>query len=492
MFAVIYIPNFSLQAALRFDREIQIAALVDPAIPKSPIVQITEAASEFGVVEGMSPTQALARCANLVIKTCSLAQEKSATDALLRCTLSFSPDVELTAEGVVTLDLKGFKNLAPEKTAQNMIGQVALLNLDARVGVAENPLLAFYAAQFARPIFVVADSKTFLNALPIETIEPTPETLAILKTWGIHTLGSFLALGREPLAARIGAEAVELFDRASADAARPLRLIQPPETFEESVEFEHEIETAEPLLFVLRRFVEQIVLQMQMTGRVAEELALRLKFSAGPDYEHVFKIPSPTSDDATLFRMLHTHLENFKTAHPIVALSLSGKPCIAKSRQFGLFETSLHDPNRFAETLARVAAIVGSERVGTPMAEATNRPDGFRMTRFAECGVPAPRSEHQMSKSAELELRAPTGLPLRRFRPPMPVRVELNESIPNYLRSQKFSGAIRDVRGPWRSSGDWWREQIWSRDEWDVQLADGNLYRLFQQGGDWFIEGIYD
>lgn len=73
------------------------------------------------------------------------------------------------------------------------------------------------------------------------------QIFAILHKWGIHTLGQLAALNREDLSARLGPEAVRLWDQANGKTTRLLKLVQPPETFEESFEFEHEIETAEPL-----------------------------------------------------------------------------------------------------------------------------------------------------------------------------------------------------------------------------------------------------
>jgi hypothetical protein len=103
------------------------------------------------------------------------------------------------------------------------------------------------------------------------------------------------------------------------------KLIRPPESFQESFEFEREIETAEPLLFMLRRFLEQLAVRLAAIYLVAKELTLRITFAnsrqvrhgtdssdwrnepavAGKQsYERVFKIPQPTNDVDLLFRML--------------------------------------------------------------------------------------------------------------------------------------------------------------------------------------------
>src|SRR5438309_5004777 len=219
------------------------------------------------------------------------------------------------------------------------------------------------------------------------------QILAILHKWGIHTLGQLAALDQEQLGVRLGPEAVRLWKRANGRSNRLLKFVQPPESFEESFEFENEIETAEPLLFMLRRFLEQLALRLSAIYLVAKEISLRITFSNPPRdgfaaankqcYERCFKIPQPTNDVDLLFRMLHTHLENFKSEHPIIAVALDAQPIKPASQQFGLFETALRNPNQLSETLARLTGLLGADRVGTPVLEETHRPDAFRMEPFS-------------------------------------------------------------------------------------------------------------
>ena len=80
-----------------------------------------------------------------------------------------------------------------------------------------------------------------------------------------------------------------------------------------------------------------------------------------------------------------------------------------------------------------------------------------------------------------------------------------------------FAGGSRRATppGPWRTSGEWWatgpagQAGRWgncvtaraalmpaagSRDEWDVALSDGGVYRIFQdrETDGWFIDAIVD
>src|SRR5881394_1809963 len=117
------------------------------------------------------------------------------------------------------------------------------------------------------------------------------EIIAILHKWGIHTLGQLAALDKEQLGARLGPEAVRMWERANGQSNRVLKLIRPSESFEESFEFEHEIETAEPLLFMLRRFLEQLAIRLSGIYLVTKELTLRIAFTDKQSYKRIFKIP---------------------------------------------------------------------------------------------------------------------------------------------------------------------------------------------------------
>jgi protein ImuB len=306
------------------------------------------------------------------------------------------------------------------------------------------------------------------------------EILAILHKWGIHTLGQLAALDKEELRIRLGAHAVRLWERANGTATRLLKFVQPPETFAESFEFDHEIETAEPLLFILRRFLEQLSLRLSSIYLIARELALMITFSNKQTYERVFKIPQPTNDVDLLFRMLQTHLENFKSEHPIMAVALSAQPIRPVSQQFGLFETALRNPQQLYETLARLSALLGNDRVGTPVLEETHRPDAFRMEPFA----------WQIAEETPATTEEKWRVALRRFRPP--ARTSIFISDHRHLESDKVRGQIIDQTGPFLLSGNWWDEKGWARAEWDMQLENGELVRAHESEGIWKLDGIYD
>src|SRR6266699_4684251 len=311
------------------------------------------------------------------------------------------------------------------------------------------------------------------------------EIFAILHKWGIHTLGQLAALDKEQLGARLGPHAIRMWERANGRSSRLLKLVQPPESFAESFEFEREIETAEPLLFMLRRFLEQLAVRLAAIYLVAKELTLRITFAnsrqdepavAGKQsYERGFKIPQPTNDVDLLFRMLQTHLENFRSEYPIVAVALSAEPIKPAGEQFGLFETTLRNPHQLSETLARLSALLGAERVGTPFLQETHRPDAFRLEPFTwavESAVPSGESSHA--------LRTAHATAVRRFRPAVSASVFLDEDRAAHVRSADIRGNVIEQRGPYLISGNWWDEKSWARAEWDLHTENGEVVRVHE------------
>jgi protein ImuB len=181
-------------------------------------------------------------------------------------------------------------------------------------------------------------------------------------------------------------------------------------------------------------------------------------------------------------RVLNSHLESVRTDSRVAGVRLVASPARPPERQEGLFDAGLRDPASFWENLARVAAIVGDERVGTPVPLDTHRPDAFSMEKPAEAVAPP----------AGQLVHPPRGPTLRRFRPPWPVRVVCEAGLPVRLEGGRVEGSVQAALGPWRAAGDWWRPDAWAVETWQVELAQGGVYQIGCTGGGWSVEGMLD
>ena len=487
MYCVIEAPDFALQSVVRLEEGLsdQPVILVAEASPKAVVMQRNAAAWEARIRVGMVVSQALARCPTVQTRSPSADAEKSVSKALFTCARSLSPRVEMTAAGSCTIDLAGAKisDKLYETTGRAILRQLKSMGIRARIGFSLTPQLAYYAARRARPVLEVWEPRPFLDHLPLDAADLPPALEEILRKWGIQTVGAFVSLGRQEVGRRLGAEGLLFWDRAAGRGRRLLQVADLPEKFEETLELDHEIETLEPLLFILRRFLERLSQQLQVAHKVAEAINLQLTLRDGSSYRRRFEIPHPTVEVETLFGTLDTHLEQIRTEASIVSITLRIKATRRQTHQLGLFETALKNPAQFSASLARLAGVVGPQRLGTPRLQNSYRPDAFRMERLPERA--AGRGGTDLVKRW-------WGLPLRRMRPPLTTQVDLLEGQPIYLSNRHFRDAIARSRGPWRASGEWWEPDRWDRQEWDVELESGGLYRLVCEGRRWLVEGMYD
>ena len=526
MYAVLYVVDFSLQAVLRTDptlatpkparteagppanspggpgsvrvglsprpRTFVHAALTVAPLPvaivssdtkKSLVLQTNASARAAGVEKGMTAPQAQARCAALVFRQCSSTAETEAQRLLLACALNVAPSAEDTAPGVCTIEVSGVAAEDRSRALAHVICELRDWGLSATGGIAATPLLALYAAHETTSVRTVENANAFLHSLPLAVAEPTPALANILCKWGITTIGQFTALPQQDVIRRLGAEGLALWERARGGRPRPLCLYATPQQFSATLDLEYEIETTEGVLFILRRFVDRLALELRIASFVAAEISLVLKLADETAHERSFRLSEPTADEDILFRTLYTYLESLRTAACVVGVSLQATPVRPLVRQPGLFETGLRDPHGFSETLSRVTAIVGNDCLGTPMLQDTHRPDAVKLSSPLPL-VPA---------LDQPPIWPSLGLPLRRFRPPLPAQVELTRNgHPSFISAIELRSPVAAVRGPWQSSGDWWKPETWSREEWDIELAVGGLYRLAKVGAEWYLDGEYE
>jgi nucleotidyltransferase/DNA polymerase involved in DNA repair len=170
MFATIYFPNFCLQAATRHQSELREkpVALIEEHEKKPVIIQLNEAAENVGIQKGMTPSQALARSLQVVIKVRAATQEKSMQEILLQHAFTLSPFVEDTAPGVCTIQFTDCRNFG-EKVSR-VIEQLADCEIRAQAAVAPTSDISFLAAHLARPVLHIESATEFLAPLPIETL----------------------------------------------------------------------------------------------------------------------------------------------------------------------------------------------------------------------------------------------------------------------------------------------------------------------------------
>jgi protein ImuB len=298
--------------------------------------------------------------------------------------------------------------------------------------------------------------------------------------WGLHTFGDFAALPPVKISERLGQDGVRLHTCARGASARPLDPHKEPLRFEETMELDDAIAMLEPLRFVLTRLVDQICHRLRMRHRATHEVHVRLDA-----YERVLQLPMAVCDPKMLVELLMLDLESHPPKAAVTKVSVEAIPAKPRAVQNGLFVPLSPEPEKLEVTLARIAHVVGKENVGSPEVLDTHRPDAFRVSRFDSMRPAASRQESFLP------------LALRRFRPPLEATVKLRNGAPWWIAFQGFFGPVTTASGPWKSSGEWWQQDHWAREEWDVRVRTEKgllLFRIYcdPNNGCWFAEGVYD
>ncbi|MEK6406664.1 MAG: DNA polymerase Y family protein [Acidobacteriota bacterium] len=455
--------------------------------------------------------------------------------ALVDCAYAFSPLVEETAGNTVVLDIEGCELLfgSPREIAKEIARHAAELGLKVNVAIAQNPDAAIHAARCFSGITVIDPGKEAkrLGDLPLASLDASlarveadraAEILETLEIWGIRSFRDFAALPEAGVSERLGPEGVRLQKLACGETDRPLLLSKPAPGFEKSLELDDPIELLEPLSFILARLLNQLCANLQAHGLAVDELRLRLKLEDKTEHERAIRLPFPMRDGRVFLKLLLLDIESHPPKCAIVAVSITCEPAKPRSIQNGLFQPLAPEPEKLELTLARLARLVGANNVGSPELVDTHRPGAFRIKRFIvkrdvnRRGRRARGANNLTGRGGEGArgranprssiLHSRSVLGFRVFRPPLRAEVETPGGWPTRIKAQaaagrSIRGKILHLAGPWRTSGDWWTEDRWSRDEWDVAVAGsdassekGTLYRIYHdlRSDAWFVEGVYD
>src|SRR5690348_262263 len=337
---------------------------------------------------------------------------------LLACAQDFSPQVETTDADTVILDIDGLGNLfgTVHEIAHAMAGRA---DFPVNIAIASNPDAAFHAARGFAGISIVpeGDEAKFLANLPAALLAPSEETAETLGRWGIRTFRDLAALPDLGVAARLGEEGVRLQKLARGEGERPLVPVEASLRFEEEMELEYPVELVEPLLFVLGRLLGDICGRLEERALAAIGLGLCFGLENASDHERGMRLPVPMRSPRVFLKLIELDLEKHSPAAPVLKVSIAAEPARPRTAQNGLFIPLAPEPEKLELTLARIAAVVGEENVGSPELVDTHRPGAFRMS--------APllsRLSNIAFQSRECE-RA-VALAFRMFRPPLAAKVQ--------------------------------------------------------------------
>ena len=462
---------------------------------------------------------------------------------LVEVAREFSPRIDVCGPREITLDLSGLSRLFGD--ARAIAGELrrtaADRGLQVRVAIAGSRTAARLLARHRAGITIVddGDDAQGLAPLPLElllavrragSLDPADHDdadagiCAAFRRWGLRTLGEVAALPAADVAARLGQAGVQWQRLARGEDARPLVPSVPEERFEQALDLEWPIDGLEPLSFVLGRLMEPLSAHLERRDRGAAVLHVRLHLVSKAVHERSLELPAPMRDPRTLRTLVLLDLESHPPPAAIDRVVVAVDPTPARVLQYSLLTRPLPSPEQVSTLMARLNALMGEGRCGSPAVVDSWRPGAFSMAPFAPVEAPSGGGVGRVGgvggvgrtlvESGESQPRVVVAL--HRFRFAVPARVLVEDGRPVRVTTERSGitgGCIDKAAGPWRTSGQWWAEPFglgvagkaggagrsepdspWDRDEWDVTVSDGATYRLFRErdANAWFIDGVLD
>jgi protein ImuB len=498
--ACVRVEAFSAAALERCEpalREQPLAAVAG-APPATRVVEANARARVQGVRPGLSDTEAVVRCPALVRRPVSPAAEAAARHALLEACLAVSPRLEDAGPGVVHVDLAGLHRLLGDDAAigRRLRHHAGAVGLEARVGIAATRAAAGVAARTGPSVHALTPGteRAVLAAVPLSALPWPPALAATFARWGLVTLGDLAALPRPGVGARLGAAGLAAHDRAAGVDREPFRPWTPPPFWEEAQGLEWEIATVPALVPVLERTLERLCARLGAAHLAIDALEVRLALASGGHHARTVALAAPLGEVAPIAALLALEIEAHPPAAAVTGVALSARVVARRAAPGRLWHPPAPAPRDLAAVLARLALLVGSANVGTPVVVDSHRPDDYVVAPF-EGGVAADDTTEAGSDDAG-EGGTPVGaLALRRLRPPRRVEVEIHDGRPTRVHGTPgLDAVVVRCAGPWRRSGHWWDTHAWVRDEWDVELTDRSLWRLAHdhRTNTWSLDALYD
>lgn len=471
------------------------------------IVCVDAAALDAGVRPGQTVTEAVAACGRVELAPHAPSADLAALRALAEAMLALVPAVEPVRPDALLLDagaahlLAGGRDpVAAERAlAERAVGLAAELGWSVRAVIAagKGPALALARAAVAPVRIVPAGAEPrALAPLPLHALGLDGEAGERLAALGIGSAGGLAKLPVESLAHRFGVQGVAAARLARGEDARPLVPWTPETLPEEALELEGAAESAEPVLFAVKRLADRVAARLAGRGLGATRLKLVLRLDPRGEERLLVPLARPTAEPASWLAPLREQIFSLRLPAAVTGLRLAAiEVAVLRAEQLAIGDR----PEAMAalETvLARLAgrlgedALFAAEPVERHRPEAAYRPIPFRGARRGGRGA-----QERVALAVEPEPPPAPGAfrPTRLLAEPRALIAQGEGGRLTALRVDGREHAVLSMEGPERLGGEWWNAPF-ERDYWRVRLdglGDCWIYRDGRDGRLW-LHGFFD
>jgi protein ImuB len=378
--ACLLFPHLALDAVLRRHPapDAPLALVTGPA-HRRVLFAVNTAAAALALRSGMSVTAAQA-----ITTTCALTEYDEEATARCRRLLAawgyrFSSLVSTDFSGAIVLEVEQSLMLFgpwPRFEAR-LREELNDLGFRHRIVVAPNAYAARTLANLHDGMGV--DDSTMERALgqvPVESSGLDADVATAFARMGLRRLRQVFALPRDTIARRFPPTVLAHLDALRGADKTPLTCYQPPDWFDEKIEFDHEVELHTALLFPLRRLTSDLGAYLSGRDGGVERFVLRFEHESVPATQIVVGLLAPERNPNTLFDLARGRLEQAEIAAPVRGMRLTARelpPFVPASRD--LFDMRAQQTMPWEQLRERLRARLGDDAVHGLSTQLDHRPE---------------------------------------------------------------------------------------------------------------------
>jgi protein ImuB len=397
---------------------------------------------------------------------------------------AMSPLVDDRGPGLVYLDMRGIAGDPAGWMAH--ASELAQHLPDPRIGCASNAFVAFAASGVAGGrVCPAGDEARFVAPLPLSLLEIDPKTIERLRLLGVAKLGDLAKLPYGPFVRRFGIESARWHEHARGIDRTPLRPRARGVAIEASIFGEGRIEDETQVFFALRALLARLCDDLERSGKRCGALQLEIELEDAGRAQIDVPLATPTADERGIFDVLRATLEGRTFQAAIVGLRLQAARLEEGGERLTLFAEDDVDAQAVGLALARLEASLGEPARRARIVPAHPLEERFGYDRFS---APA-RAHGAKAEAPAFSALSAQAVPQLRLLHVREIQVSVRAGQPAAIGTPARN--VLECIGPWRIEEGWFGAQV-ARDEYDVLLEDGGLYRIFRQGERWYVRGAYD
>lgn len=463
----LYLPRLAVEARGRGWPPERALAVTRGEGAQRRIHQANESAESLGVCSGQALSAAYALAPDLLVLPRDRRQEAQARKSVAAWAYAYTSRIGLGYANAITAEISASRRLfgGIEKLLGRLHAELADLGFQVTTGTAPTAAAAHLLAVCGDGQ-VVLDHKSLagvLGRLPIRATSLSATAIEGLRSVGVRRLGELTALPRTAVARRFGQSICVYLDDLTGRHCQPQPLYQPPEDFDAAIELPAEVDSVEPLAFVLKRLLMSLCRHATAIDRGIQRFEVVLHHAGDGQTAQPIGLLQAERDVDRLLELTQSHLERLALPGPVRAVTVRCRELLPWRPQTG----DLLDPHAGAETaealFERLQARLGPETIRGLCVTGDPRPD--YAWRYSDPGEDGERA---------LPVQRPALL-LRRPRVVNPAELTL-------------------LCGPERIEAGWWDGRDMARDYYIARHPSGARWWVFQDRRSprsWYLHGVF-